>query len=474
MASRYLEGISESQYGPPRKELPKRDGDGYRWREPKEKTLPFCSAEREPTHGPMVGYSSDGAYTAEVTNLILDSDDYATAFARGDDTYLEIVFSRADRRMDRAFRAPETLKKPGVVNSRPDAWRPRHPRGGARIHAVRNDNPGPRLMPDLRARLEMAVKTMNMAFEECAEYPLFGRDQGWLYQKKYVDLWAAEWSFTENAKPAELMDLLVHQPGHGNIDVSHAAPSSGTNGILQSTPLASTSSPLFPLRAATPSTPTVATPVATTAAAPVAPTATTAVRPPAPPSRRTALPTIPEAGRMSMPATGVFRSPAALGQHRGGPQADEGASTTTGNSTNSQSRSRSRSRSSSRQSRARPAAQGPTLKTIREKKKADRLLNDDVGQDAPIPCKYCKKTGKKCRVAIDPTTYKSLLCNQCIQRKLGLRDCFTWQNPGFPYDQHMVTVMKDQQLSRTRGKTGGGDELAAILRDEGPGTAPRL
>ncbi|KAK8062582.1 hypothetical protein PG997_014679 [Apiospora hydei] len=213
-------GTPESQYGPPRKELPRRDEDGYRWsdKDPQH-TSPIFSTDREPSSRPTGCPCPDDAYKEELTNLIRDSDDYAIAFARGDDRYLGTVFGQADRRMDWMFQAPETLTKLGVIHSRSHGWRPRCPaealefmrylanRATLEFDQVRRDDPGPRLRRDLLDRLEMAIKAMRQAFEECAEYALFEREQGWLYEKSYGDLWAAEWRFTKNAEPVSLAPI---------------------------------------------------------------------------------------------------------------------------------------------------------------------------------------------------------------------------------------------------------------------------
>ncbi|KAK8029783.1 hypothetical protein PG993_011074 [Apiospora rasikravindrae] len=535
MASRYLQGTPESQYGPPRKQLPKRDEEGFWWKQPPyydaSHIAPFCSVDREPPYGPMEGYRSDDAYARELTNLIGDSDDYAIAFARGDDSYLKLMFSRADGRMDCVFRAGETLKKPGVVHSRLEGWRPRFPaealefmwylanRATVEFGQVCNDSPGPRLPRGLLAKLEMAIKAMNGAFEECAKYRLFNKEQGWMYERSYVELWKNQWRFTENAKPAELMDLLVLRPGHDSIPITHAAPPSrGTNGFAQYAPTASATPviPVAPLAAAAPLT--------LTAATPVAPTASATVVPPAPSRRRTALPTFSGENKRRRMGTSKISPLAEIFRHSDPERSPvpAAASSSSNNNNNNNNNNDGNSRSDSTEPEAghsgggrgcprhrwqqrgsntdgqprakssdsepgQPEAEGRAVsngqddqpsrptKTETERKKAEDLQNDDVGQDASNPCDHCAKASRlkfgTCRVAKDPTNYRSLLCNNCIWSKLGEKGCFTWENPGHSYPQNVIEVMRDCKMKRGQGKAKGkakGNNPVASGDDENP------
>lgn len=60
--------------------------------------------------------------------------------------------------------------------------------------------------------------------------------------------------------------------------------------------------------------------------------------------------------------------------------------------------------------------------TISDSSKASELEDDNVGMRAAQPCKNCRRSPDRCRVAKDPVEFKSLKCKHCIHTKAG--KCF--------------------------------------------------
>ncbi|KAK8078881.1 hypothetical protein PG994_002688 [Apiospora phragmitis] len=305
MASRYRAGSPESQYGPPRPRLPTPDPDGQKgitWRDPRYHdengcTLRLDPEQYEPSRRHMKGEKLSTAFPEAMAGFLDDSHDYVIAFVRGDDVRLEAAFRQAWQRMDLVFRAPQTLKKLDMVTASSSGWRPTSPshaidfmwylaeRAKRELKQVEAPWVDFRL-PDVHLQWlkECVVPRLWAAFEDCAGYDLFTKDQGWWYDRSYDELWENAWRGRKNAKSAGA-NVGVGPAGEEDRSII-PQPGPSTPAVPTRTSLTQ-STPVFPL--------TAAGPVARTASTSLPAAAATTAGPPAAPKARTALVTLDEA-----------------------------------------------------------------------------------------------------------------------------------------------------------------------------------
>ncbi|KAK8112920.1 hypothetical protein PG984_013446 [Apiospora sp. TS-2023a] len=377
--------------------------------------------------------------------------------------------------MDRVFHGPETMKKPDVVRSN-SGWKPRSPSDAlefmgyfhqrARLEYSQACGPCKKfdLQCEVFGRLDMCSKNLTEWYEECKQYDLFTRDQGWLYNKPYDELWKNEWRKTKNVK-SNWMDTVLEPQGEDHESASQTASSTQP---APSTDLAQSIAPEDPIEATSSVIPVPATPVQAPASnALVVPmtamsmgsTAAT-TRKPLPisgaqqpdrkrsrsPSSSSSLPSSPSSPpygprASKLPMTGMFKPPnqtVSNGIPTSAGQAEAGgdiAFTIASNTIH-------------KPSNAKPNGSKSQSKTDNEKAKGKRLLEDKEGQDATAPCKACLKAGRPCRVPINPVDFNSMKCAHCIINKLG--ECCSTENPGFAYLQQVIDDMKARQSARTK------------------------
>ncbi|KAK8000979.1 hypothetical protein PG991_013201 [Apiospora marii] len=381
--------------------------------------------------------------------------------------------------MDQVFRGPQTMKKPSVVHS-DEGWRPSSPSYAIDFmgyfdqrvalefsqvnHAEKKHGKKLGLSGVEFEMLERCARYLAEWYKTCKEYELFTKDQGWCYDKPYSELWKGEWRKTGNDKPTWLDTILNPQ----EMDREPASPTASSSAPPTPTGGDSTqpATPEIPTVATSPVIPAAATPVGSsvvpTAGIPSTPTAAAATtvglpqkRTPLPfsadqqPDQKRSRPSpspslSPKTQPSRLPPTGTFSRlclAGSNGESSGTSQPAAGGDVAVA--------SASSSTTTSKQSKGKANGSDLKPKTVNEQAKADRLLDDGVGQDATSPCKNCQKVaGRRCLVARDPLAYKSLKCEHCIRNKLG--GCFCADNPGFQYDQQVIDTMRKIEQSRKK------------------------
>jgi hypothetical protein len=96
-------------------------------------------------------------------------------------------------------------------------------------------------------------------------------------------------------------------------------------------------------------------------------------------------------------------------------------------------------------------------------RKGRELDDDKVGVAVPTACKNCaglqanylkKPDGRDpphpCRVAIDPLSFRSVKCGNCIASKREC--CFKWDNPGIEYPPEKIQALQRIEEHKIAGR----------------------
>ncbi|KAK8116765.1 uncharacterized protein PG998_005046 [Apiospora kogelbergensis] len=207
MTSRCQKGTTESLSISRRPGPPKGADGGFAYNHIREDhEHPFCSNETVPRVSNKRNLG-DFIYHDEMGKLSVNAEQWLSAFARGDDGYLAVVLSQASGQMDRVFRAPLMLKTPKVVDS-DWGWHPETPGTAIELMWYLSNRASFEFQQAKKREfylkeinhqtLESCCDNLRKAVKECKAWCLFKKDEGWLFDRPYSELWNNQWCLNKS------------------------------------------------------------------------------------------------------------------------------------------------------------------------------------------------------------------------------------------------------------------------------------